>query len=196
MAGLDPAIHAEAPQRLVPHWRGPQQEPANAKVFGLWQLTCGRSTRRTAWVAGSSPAMTLNPSGTSPMLPNLSSPTANAISADKFVRSNRSHAPVSPSSRSDGGSRTSCRRRVWCRQRRAFYRFIKYPAIMPGPGLFPPRCEVTSVLILRNVFLLIILYVSRASSSPVFPSSSIVKFEPFTLSLAERIRPLGSSGPT
>ena len=86
--GIDPAIHAEAPQRLVPHWRGPQQEPANAKVFGLWQLTCGRSTRRTAWVAGSIPgsspgtAMTLNPSGTSLTLPNLSSPTANAISAD------------------------------------------------------------------------------------------------------------------
>jgi hypothetical protein len=79
--GIDPAIHAEAPQRLVPHWRGPQQEPANAKVFGLWQRTCRRSTRRTAWVAGSSPAMTLNPSGTSLMLPNLSSPTANAISA-------------------------------------------------------------------------------------------------------------------
>jgi hypothetical protein len=31
-----PAIHAEAPRGLVPHRRGPQQEPANAKVFGLW----------------------------------------------------------------------------------------------------------------------------------------------------------------
>ena len=30
-----PTPIADAPQRLAPRWRGPQQEPANAKVFGL-----------------------------------------------------------------------------------------------------------------------------------------------------------------
>ena len=40
-----------------------------------------KASSQTHWMAGTSPAMTLNPSGTSPMLPNLSSPTANAISA-------------------------------------------------------------------------------------------------------------------
>jgi hypothetical protein len=33
MAGLVPAIHAEAPRRRVRHWRGPVQELTNAKVL-------------------------------------------------------------------------------------------------------------------------------------------------------------------
>ena len=38
MAGLVrlvPAIHAGVLQKRIRHWRGPLQEPTNAKVFGL-----------------------------------------------------------------------------------------------------------------------------------------------------------------
>jgi len=70
----------------------PALAPPAARAYkckGFWPLllTCGRSMRRTTWMAGTSQAMTLNPPADLSDAPNLSQPTANAISAKTMAPS-------------------------------------------------------------------------------------------------------------
>src|ERR1700743_957546 len=84
LAGLDPALHA-VPLRDGARARHRLAQGAKKQRFLVSPSAGGRSLRRTAWVAGSSPAMTL-PARLAPLQHSqFQLPTADAIRNQSLV---------------------------------------------------------------------------------------------------------------